>query len=350
MNGSELLQRMTSRETGIWGMPARGVLRACESAYAAAVAVRNAHYDRNGPRVVLPVPVISVGNLTVGGTGKTPFVIDLLERLARMRRTPAVVSRGYKSGGGLANDEERMIQRRVPGAICVSSSDRASAGEAAFGRRGADVIVLDDGFQHRQMGRTLDIVLIDATCPFGSDHLLPLGLLREPAAALRRADAVVITRCDQVSPTSLLWLDARVRELAGDVKHMKCKHVVIDIQHLDGTKIDESPRGKRAVLFAGIARPAAFAATVGQMGIEVVGHRWWPDHHAYSRRDIDDLFGTGRFPPHDWLLTTEKDAVKISGFDGLKNASLRIVRVAIDFIDDGDTMLQTLLDQVLQKS
>lgn len=349
MNRAPLYHRILSNDVGLWGLPVRAVLRAMESGYAAAIALRNAHYDRNGPRAVLPVPVISVGNVTVGGTGKTPLVIELLERLGRMGCHPVVVSRGYKARDGGANDEECLIRCHVPGAICLSSSNRMEAGEVAIQSHRADVIVLDDAFQHRQLGRTLDIVLVDATCPFGFDHLLPRGLLRESITALRRADAIVLTRCDQVSPEELARVEARIRSLHDTAKIIKCKHRVTRLQKLDGSPVDEPPEGKRAVLFAGIGRPSAFAKTVRGLGVEVVGQRWWPDHHAYVPKDLCELVGTSRFPPHDWLLTTEKDAVKLAGLPGIDSARIVVVRVAIDFEGDGGTMFQSLLESVLRK-
>lgn len=169
----------------MWVFPVRAMLRVLEGLYARGVALRNTRYDRSGPRAVLDIPVISVGNLTVGGTGKTPFVIELVKRLDRMGLSPAVVSRGYKAAEGQPNDEERLIRESCPSVVCICDPDRAAAGQFARTKFGADVIVLDDGFQHRQLARTLDIVLIDATCPFGFGHLLPRGLLREPVGSLR---------------------------------------------------------------------------------------------------------------------------------------------------------------------
>ena len=349
MDRAPLHHRILSKDVGLWGVPVRAGLRAIEVGYAAAIALRNAHYDGNGPRAVLPVPVISVGNVTAGGTGKTPLVIELLERLGRMGCNPVVVSRGYKAHDGGANDEERLIRCHVPGAICLSSSNRMEAGEAAIQSHRADVIVLDDAFQHRQLGRTLDIVLVDATCPFGFDHLLPRGLLREPLEALRRADAIVLTRCDQVSPQELARVEARIRSFHDTAKIIKCKHRVTKLQSLGGLPVDEPPDGKRAVLFAGIGRPGAFAETVRGMGVEVVGERWWPDHHAYVSKDWSELVGAHRFPQHDWLMTTEKDAVKLVGLSGTEGAGIVVVRVAIDFEGDGGTMLQSLLESVLRK-
>ena len=186
-----------SNETGVWSLPIRCSMRLAESVYGFGLNLRNGRYDRPGSQTLLPIPVISIGNITVGGTGKTPLVIDLVKRLEKMGFSPAVVSRGYKSVRGEPNDEELLIRQSCPSAICVSNPDRVVAANIAHRQFGADIIVLDDGFQHRRLARTIDVLLIDATCPFGYNHLLPRGLLREPLTELKRATLFVLTRCVQ---------------------------------------------------------------------------------------------------------------------------------------------------------
>lgn len=349
MSGESLHRKIMSGNAGTWARPVCWFLRAVETLYSTAVARRNARFDRRGPIASLPVPVISVGNLTAGGTGKTPFVIELVRRLDRMGFSPAVVSRGYKAASGAQNDEECLIQHRCPGVICVSNPDRSLAGRTACRQYGADVIVLDDGFQHRQLDRTLDIVLLDATCPFGFDHLLPRGLLREPVVSLGRADVVVLTRCDQVSPAELSRIEERVRRVAGDAVRLRCSHGVTAVETLGGETCGTPLDGKRAVLFAGIGHPAAFATTVRSLGVDVVGERWWPDHHRYRCRDIDELAAVGRFPPHDLLVTTEKDAVKLTALGGFPHISIAVVKVSIDFAGQDGTMLRNVLERSLPR-
>lgn len=331
----------------MWAAPARAALALAAAPYRAAIALRNRHYDRTAASTRLPIPIISVGNITVGGTGKTPFVIDLAQRLERMGRSPAVVSRGYKADSGESNDEELLIRRRCPGVVCVADPDRAAGVDRACGQFGADAIVLDDAFQHRRLARSLDIVLVDATCPFGFGHLLPRGLLREPEGALRRADLIVVTRCDQVSRDELTRLERRLRAIAADPMMLRCTHRVIGVDALDGSPLDGSIDGKRAVVFAGVARPDCFAATVASLGVEIVGRQWWPDHHHYRSRDIVALRNAGRFPPRDLFLTTEKDAVKLARLPGLDPTGIGVVRVAIDFEGDGGTMLDARLRECL---
>ena len=340
-------RRIIAGETGPWGAPVRAVLRVLEVLYAGGVAWRNRRYDRAGPRTVLAVPVISVGNITAGGTGKTPFVIEVVRRLESMGRNPAVISRGYKAAEGEPNDEERLIRKHCPHVVCLADPDRGRAAKNACQRFGADVIVLDDAFQHRRLGRTIDIVVIDATCPFGYGHLLPRGLLREPVRGLKRADVVIITRCDQASRAELSRLAARLRRLADRAGLVQCNHRVTAIEWLDGTPVKEPLAGKRAVLFAAIGHPAAFVTTVQSFGVDVVGTRWWPDHHHYRPADLNALQRSGAWPPHDFLITTEKDAIKLAERKAGESPKIVVVRVAIDFVDDGGTILQNLLEKKL---
>lgn len=359
MGEHSIYRRIIGPGAPSWTLPIRGLLRLGEAGYTVAVGLRNAYYDWRGPRHVLPLPVISVGNLTVGGTGKTPFVIALVHRLAQMGLTPAVVARGYKAKPGEPNDEERLIRAHCPGVVVVSGVDRAAAAEVASREIGGDivalpdVIVLDDAFQHRRIARSLDIVLLDATCPFGYGHLLPRGLLREPVRSLRRAQAVVVTRADQATDHQRKVLRAAVRSWAGDVPLMECIHRVTSVERLDGTVVNGSLAGRRAVLFAGIARPEAFARTARSLGVDVVGTRWWPDHHHYQPGDIRSLLAKKRphsgspTAPYDVLLTTEKDAVKLARLDGLDDPGILVLKISIDFLADGVTILQNLLDRSL---
>jgi tetraacyldisaccharide 4'-kinase len=343
MHGESLYRKIVAGETGVWASPVRGLLWSAAVVYGRVIALRNGWYDRKGTTTRLPVPVISVGNLTVGGTGKTPFVIDLVRRLDALGFSPAVIARGYGATPGEPNDEQKLIQKNCPSAAYVSDPDRRRAGEVACERFGADIIVLDDGFQHRRLARDLDIVLVDATCPFGFGHVLPRGLLREPVIGLRRAHVVVLTRCNQVSRTESARIEARLRELAPDAAHLKCNHRVTTVEQLNGIEVGGGLDRKRVALFAGIAHPQSFVTTVSSLGADVVAARWFPDHHRYTRRNLQSLLQADRFPQHDFLVTTEKDAVKLAELRSLEAATIVVVRVAIDFLDDGGTMLQEIL-------
>lgn len=348
MSDQPLYRKIMANETGAWSWPIRGLLRMAESAYGLGLNLRNGRYNRPGSQTFLPIPVISIGNITVGGTGKTPFVIDLIKRLEKMGFSPAVVSRGYKAVHGEPNDEELLIRQSCPSVVCVSNPNRIVAANIAHKQFGADIIVLDDGFQHRRLARTLDVVLIDATCPFGYDHLLPRGLLREPLTELQRANLIVLTRCDQVPQASLDLIEKKLRNIAPNTNVLQCNHRLIQIERLDGTLVTKSLSGKRTILFAGIGQPESFATTVSSLGIKVVGNHWWPDHYHYRTLDIYNLIKSDRFPPCDMLLTTQKDAVKLARLGGLDHIDIGVVKIDIDFVGECDTIWQSVLNQSLR--
>lgn len=337
-----------SGQAGLWALPVRALLRLISLPYGWIVRLRNRRFDHPARCTRVSVPVISVGNLTVGGTGKTPLVIELAQRLVRGGRRPAIVARGYKAPAGHPNDEERLIRAHCPQAVYLADADRVRGARRAIAEQGADVIVLDDGFQHRRLARALDIVVIDATCPFGYGALLPRGLLREPLDALRRAGLIVVSRCDQASAEELTRLDERLAQAAPNTPRIQCHHRVTEVVRLDGAPLDRPLTGARVVLFAAIGNPAAFRATVESLGAAVIAERWWPDHHTYNDRDLAWLTAPHRFPAHDLLLTTEKDGVKLHHLPGAAAAHIGVVRIAIDFAADGGTILDERLEECLR--
>ncbi len=271
--------------------------------YGAAVSARNASF-RLGLRSIhrLPVPIASVGNLTAGGTGKTPFVEWMARRLKTDHGLPvAVVSRGYAATEGLPNDEARVLAENLPDVPHVQDPDRVAASKAAIDRHGARVILLDDGFQHRRLARDLDIVLLDALAPQGSYRLLPRGFLREPLVGLSRADLVVITRTHQASAASL----EEARRLAAT--YAPSSPVVEAAHRVVGGDFAK----RRAYVFCGIGQPRSFEMTAQAACGEVVGRRFFPDHHAYLREDVESLAQEALKRGADLLLTTHKDLVKV---------------------------------------
>jgi tetraacyldisaccharide 4'-kinase len=306
----------------------RGMLAAASLAYWAAVRLRNLAYDwailrsrRAG------VSVISVGNLTAGGTGKSPFVRWLAEWFREQGWRPVVLSRGYRSAPGRPNDEFLEMRRRAPELLHLQGPDRTRLAQRAVDEFGAQVIILDDGFQHRRLARDLEIVLIDATEPFGYGWLLPRGLLREPLSALARARAVVLTRADQVSESERLAIWRRVAHHAPSVVRCEAAFVPCDLVDERGeTHPLESLRGQPVFGFAGIGQPDNFRRTLESLGCRVVGFRPFPDHHAYTSDDLEQLHSAGVQLGARFLVCTEKDAVKISRDrpDSLPTRAVRI--------------------------
>jgi tetraacyldisaccharide 4'-kinase len=252
------------------------------------------------------LPVISVGNLTVGGAGKTPVTLALAQRLLARGRKPAVLSRGYgrrsrepmqvrpDSSPRQVGDEPLLLARRGL-AVFVGPSRAGLALLAA--EQGADVVLLDDGLQHHALGRDLDVIVADASNPFGNGALLPRGPLREPLSALRRVSRglVWLTRCD-------LPRHPRTAQLSGFPLVESAYQARADL------------RGKRVFLFAGIARPSRFLATVLGLGASVSGTRWFRDHHFFGASELAAL---RRDAGDSLLLTTEKDFVRIERPEGI---------------------------------
>lgn len=308
-----------------------------ELAYASAVHIRNRLYDRPGASRRTRIPVLSVGNLTVGGTGKTPVVAWLALRLRKEGRTPAVVSRGYRGRAGKgplvvsvgrgplvgpewSGDEPFLIAQTLTGVLVVVGSDRIASAEAAR-RAGADVVLLDDGFQHRRMARDLDLVLLDATSPFGNYHLLPAGTLREPISALSRADAVMLTRSRHGESFGILeHIVARQRP---GIPIFHAGHRATCFVDAHGRPV---PPPRRVVAFCGIGNPGRFFEDLDQLEVQTAARRAFRDHHVYSNRELRELRAlAGRADAA--LVTTEKDMVRIPRGLGFEEPPLLALRI-----------------------
>ena len=215
---------ISGRRTGWWAALARGSLRLLETPYTWAVEYRNRRFDRGQSAVHrVTVPVISVGNMTAGGTGKTPLVAWLARWLLAHGRHVTLISRGYKSRARRPNDEALELQQHLPHVPHLQDPDRVSAARAAVQVLACDVIVLDDAFQHRRIHRDLDIVLIDALEPFGYRHLLPRGLLREPLPRLARADVIGLSRADAVDAARRAALRDEVNGLRAQLETFRAQ-------------------------------------------------------------------------------------------------------------------------------
>lgn len=296
------------------------LLRLPAFAYGGAVRVRNYYYDANATVRRSGVPVVSVGNLTVGGTGKTPLVAWLVREAQAAGLRPAVVSRGYRGSAGRGpllvssgdgplvgpercGDEPYLLARMLPGAAVVVGADRVAGARAAAGT-GADLVLLDDGFQHRRLARDLDLVLLDASNPFGNYRLLPAGILREPLTALARADAVIVTRSRPGE--SLVVLERVIRRYHPKTPIFRAGHRPVGFVDSLGAPV---PKPRRAVVFCGIGNPHPFLADLDSEGIEVVALRVYRDHHRYVAEDARTLTALARARDAA-LVTTEKDLVR----------------------------------------
>ncbi len=315
--------------------------------YAAATRLRNRFYDRPGAARRAPIPVVSVGNLAAGGTGKTTLVAWLVRKLQLEALVPAVVTRGYRGearrgpvlvsdGSGAApaasrcGDEPCLLARKLPGAVIVAGSDRC-AGSLAAAAWGAQVVVLDDGFQHRRLARDLDLVLLACRSPFGNGRVLPAGTLREPPAGLRRAHAIVVTRVRDGE--SVASIERAVHGHGASAPVLRSAQRRAGFVCADGT---HALRPSRAIAFCGIGNPRAFRDDLEEEGVEVVAFREFDDHHPYTLAEWREMTGlSARLGAA--LVTTEKDLVRLPVGAGC-DMPVVALRIEAEVVDEAQLM------------
>ncbi len=290
------------------------------------------------------VGVICVGNLTTGGTGKTPMVVWIVRKLQKLGCTPAVLTRGYRAGEQ-GSDEARLISKLTDVQVVVDA-DRYAGAQRAIDL-GADVLVMDDGFSHLRLHRDLDIVLIDATNPFGYGHVLPRGMAREPRSSLRQADEIVITRSDMIAPTDLEALTQKIEKLTGGRQIHWAQHRPAAVIDEEGKRSDPSILAGRSVFaFAGIARPEQFFRTLGQLGARVVGQQSFDDHAEFVADELLSLNQAAELSPAQVLITTEKDAIRLDR----SCLTLPVWQLAVEMdLLDADTQLGGCLRTVARQ-
>jgi tetraacyldisaccharide 4'-kinase len=337
-NQDRYLDLIRGRTGGPLAHLARWSLKSVAIPYGAAIASRNLAFDRGWLRVHhAGVPVVSVGNLTVGGTGKTPMVEWVARRFRRQGWRVAILSRGYKQVHGI-NDEGRVLEENLPDVPHLQDQDRVRSARIAVEELEAEVLVLDDGFQHRRLARDLDIVLIDALEPFGLGHLLPRGLLREPIKSLRRADLVVLSRVDLVSAADREAIRAEVERRCESRNWVEARHAPRDLIDADGTSNPVAELADtRAVAFCGIGNPEGFRRTILPLCSELCGFRIFPDHHDYTASDVDSLERWASDLRANLVLTTQKDLVKLRS-SSLGPVPLRAIRIGLEMAAGEDVM------------
>ncbi|MEW6410815.1 MAG: tetraacyldisaccharide 4'-kinase, partial [Nitrospirota bacterium] len=289
----------------------------------------------------LPCMVISVGNITLGGSGKTPAVISLAEMALKAGYNPAILIRGYKGKGSRkrskdfflrvmrgeielvsdgerclldpfeAGDEAYLLAERLKGVPVIKGRKRSITGKCALQRFNSDLLILDDGFQHLSIHRDLNILLVDSTNPFGNRYIFPAGILREPMEAIKRADIIIFTK---VSPLSLPLSDIEV-----EVRRYNEKAPIFLASHQPAGFVDMAGvihpvgalNGKRVLIFSGIANPASFYETIRGIGCVIVKEIIYPDHHLYKEKDLVQIEQLSINNGAEAVVTTEKDAVKL---------------------------------------
>ena len=342
----------------------RGVLKALSCVFALLVQIRLRLYKHRILRHhTLGCQVVSVGNLTVGGTGKTPIVEIFARSLQQQGRKVAILSRGYKKSkppmgkriihklkrlerqtpplvvsdgkrllleSDMSGDEPYMLASNLPDVVVLVDKNRVKAGQYAIKHFGCDTLILDDGFQYLALKHRLDIVLVDATNPFGNRSMLPRGLLREPVRNIRRASFIFIPKC---SPSGESELKTRLRELNPDAEISECRHCARYLENIyTGERMPlESLRNKAVAAVSGIAAPKGFEDELVRLGARLIYHKRYADHHRYTEQEIIDLINKSLLREADMIITTEKDAVR---FPKIKRRDLPVffLRVEIEML------------------
>jgi tetraacyldisaccharide 4'-kinase len=324
-----------------WGNPQNSAERAVQAALAPAAFaygmgsfVRTLAYATGAlSRTTLPAKVISIGNLSCGGTGKTPIAIDLAQRIASAGYRTAILSRGYKRRSSAAyvvvsdgkqllascedaGDEPYLIAQSVPDAAVIVGADRVMTGWIAVEQFGAQVILLDDGFQHIRLKRDADVVLLDYNEDLERDRLLPAGRLREPPSALGRAASVVISKvpvgCES-DRIERLTRKLRKYNAHADISYCQFK-----------PKADAGLKGARTVAFCGIAKPQLFVESARHVGASVVNQIFFEDHHWYSQKDLEKIEAIAKKEKADFIVTTQKDLVRLPSDQKLQRPIIAI--------------------------
>jgi len=288
------------------------------------------------------VPVISIGNLTTGGTGKTPLVVAIAKLLRQQGKRVALISRGYGASPSNPgrNDEAMELEHRLPDVPHLQAPDRFKIAMIAVEELESEVLLLDDGFQHRQLHRDLDIVTIDATNPFGHGRLLPRGLLREPVKSLRRSDLVVLTRSNLIETSALNALRQTLQRWVRADQILTTEMKLVEAINASGqVKPLEALLGEPTFLFSAIGNPDGFEQTLLQQSANIVGHEVFPDHHCFDRQDIERIGKAAKQAAAKQIVCTHKDLVKI-GVDRIAGLPVHAALIVVEFT----TGLETLTD------
>lgn len=350
LTASQFRDLVSGRKRGWRAAMTRVLLRLAETPYTAVVQSRNLAYDLGwSPTHQVDATVVSVGNLTMGGTGKTPMVQWLADWFLQNERRVTLVSRGYKAGEGSVNDEALELAQRLPHVPHLQNPDRVAAARRAIAEHEAEIVLLDDAFQHRRIHRQLDIVLIDALEPTGYEHVFPRGTLREPLTNLKRADVVVLSRSDTMDEPQRTALREQLLRLAPKADWAEVVHQPQSLLAIGGPRRQlSSLTGQKVLAFCGIGNPAGFRHTLSGCGYDVVDFVEFPDHHRY---DEEDLLRLGQIvkthPDASAVICTCKDLVKIQAAD-LAGRPIMALEIGVAF-RAGRQCLEERLTRLLQK-
>lgn len=321
-------------------------------AYGAATRIRNARFDRSTVASVrASIPIISIGNITAGGTGKTPHVILLVRRLLKAKRNPAILTRGYRGTRENPADEVCEFREAIPGVNVVVDANRVRGAAVAHADFSADCAIMDDGFQHRRLRRALDIVLIDALNPWGGGRLLPAGRLRESPRGLARAGLIILTRSDAVDAARRVHVEREIDAFAPEVPRLSSRVIADRVVGADNVERPQSElKGMTVLAACGIGNPRGFDASLSALGADVARTCLFPDHHSYADRDLRSIIAAARDVRAVAVVTTRKDWVKLARLSAARSTEIPIVRLETRVeLDDAAGLLDRLLRQALEQ-
>ncbi|MEN6332456.1 MAG: tetraacyldisaccharide 4'-kinase [Smithella sp.] len=392
--------------------PAKTILYAISLPYRLIINLRNWLYDHKIFREIkLSSPVISVGNITAGGTGKTPCVIWLARMLKENGFRPVILSRGYGGKSSqpvnivsdgkdillsniMAGDEPYLIARTLPDIPVITGPKRVLTGKTAIEKFGADVLICDDAFQHRQIFRDINLVLLDSGKPLGNGHLLPRGILREPPSALHRADAFILTRSkkeetfEKLPLASLRGAKRRGNRTRGcnplfcyrllhfvrndtcavfqksqettrtinglgqinNIPVFRSSHQPVGLVSGDYTRqlTLTQLKGKRVHAFSGIAKPDSFEKAIADAGAKITAFDIFPDHHHYTTRELENIRHNFLKDKADLLITTEKDGMRLQEFTNFLS-DIYLLCITMEIIPDENALKKFILKKLGKK-
>jgi tetraacyldisaccharide 4'-kinase len=356
------LSVLSGRQRGFLATLIRSSLSAFTYPYLAALNTRNTLYKYGIIKSKsLPVSVISIGNITMGGTGKTPLVEFTAKRLQKKGRKVAILSRGYGGQNHLlingnskaeefVNDEYLILKENLKDVPTLLGRDRVQNAKKAIKNHDVDCLILDDGFQHLRIKRNLDIVVIDSLNPFAGETLIPRGTLREPLKNLSRANLFVLSHCNLSDEYTLKLIYAKLHHINADIPVCESIHKPVHIENLRDNSLLEPEwlNGKRIYGLCAIGNPESFAFTLKELEADVIKLRVFHDHHSYTQEELDDVITEAKTLDTDAIVVTQKDVVKLRN-KNINGANILSLKVEMQ-ITKGTEFFEEAMDSILNQN
>ena len=348
------LSILSGQQKGFIAAIVKSTLSTFTLPYLAILNTRNTLYNNGIVRSTkLPVKVISIGNITTGGTGKTPLVEFTVKYLREIGKKVAVLSRGYGGNNSsqhkneVVNDECLALRENLQDVPVLAGKDRVKNGRKAISNFRVDCVILDDGFQHLKLKRDLDIVVIDAINPFGGENLIPRGSLREPLKNLKRADLFIISHCDQSNEQIIKSIYKKLYRINKDAPVCESIHRPLHFDNIkDGPALGlDWSKGKKIYAISAIGNPESFAYTLDGLDANLIKHKMFQDHHVYTTDEMDEVISEAQSLGADAIVVTQKDMVKLRKMN-IKDVNILSLKIEIQ-ITKGIELYKKVIDSVL---